>query len=369
MAKKELIGLDLSVMRPFLEGLLKNMIGGVFSIDMEKRITSFNKAAEWITGYCYDDVIGEYCFEVIRSSICNSCLFDRVIKTGVPVTKSEVQILSKEKKPITVSYSAFRLDNIHGNTRGMVAIFRDITEVKTLKEQLLQSEKLAVLGQLAAGVAHEINNPINGIITYLHLLRKRLDRNEFDQNQWSEDLRLIERETQRIGRLVKNLLNFSRKTELDLRPLRLDQLVEDTLPLLNDQFLIKHINVSKEITLPIPEILGDANQLQQVLINIVVNSIQAVRENGNIRIKVRPEGGKGRKCFVILEVEDDGTGIPEDEIDKIFDPFYTKKSAKDGGIGLGLSIVRQIVTAHHGRIKIDSEPGKGTVFSVQFPTL
>ncbi|RKX71651.1 hypothetical protein DRP53_00775 [candidate division WOR-3 bacterium] len=369
MARKELIGLDLAVLRPFLEGLLKNMVGGVFSIDMEKRITSFNKAAEWITGYCYDDVIGGHCHEIFQSSICDSCPFAKVINTGVPVNKSEVVIHSKEKKPIAVSYSAFRLDDIHGQTRGMVVIFRDISEVKMLREQLLQSEKLAVLGQLAAGVAHEINNPINGIITYIHLLQKKLDKNEIDLEKWKEDLKLIERETQRIGRLVKNLLNFSRKTEPDLRPLKIDRLVEDTLPLLSDQFLIKHINVKKEVSGPIPEILGDVNQLQQVLINIIINSIQAVKEGGNIVIRVKPEGRKGSECFVRLEVEDDGVGIPTEKIDKIFDPFYTTKSAKEGGIGLGLSIVQQIVKAHHGRISIESEVGKGTTFSIIFPTL
>ncbi|HIE05878.1 MAG TPA: PAS domain-containing protein [bacterium (Candidatus Stahlbacteria)] len=369
VSKKKLVGLDLSVLRPFLEGLLKNMVGGVFSVDMEKRILSFNKAAEWITGFCYDDVIGKPCYDIFKTDLCGSCPFDKVISSGVPVTKNEVQIHSKENLPISVSYSAFRLDDIHGNKRGMVVIFRDISEVKILREQLVQSEKLAVLGQLAAGVAHEINNPINGIITYVHLLRKRLDKKNIDLDKWKDDLMLVERETQRIGRLVKNLLNFSRKSEPDLRPLKIDRLVEDTLPLLSDQFLIKHINIKKEICDEIPEILGDFNQLQQVLLNLIVNSIQAVDEGGTIIIRVMAEGRKGSECFVRLEIEDDGVGIPREEIDTIFDPFYTTKSAKDGGIGLGLSIVQQIVKTHHGRISINSEVGKGTNFSIVFPTL
>lgn len=365
-----MVGLDLEVMRPLLEGILKNMEGGVFTVNLDKRIVAFNKAAEWITGYCYEEVIDQPCSKILKGSICdNACTFEKVIKTGTPTHRSDVIITGKDNHQIYVSYSGFRLDDIHGSTRGATMIFRDNTELKNLREQLLQTEKLAVMGQLAAGVAHEINNPINGIITYIHLFLKKLDENRVDLESFKRDLKLVERETMRIGRLVRNLLNFSRKTEPDLRAVSLPRLIDETMPLLEDQFLLKNINITKRCDENIPEILGDFNQLQQVVINLTLNALQAVDKKGKIEIILQAEGRKGSECFVLLNIVDNGVGIPEEDIDKIFDPFYTTKTGEKGGIGLGMTIVHQIIRAHHGRIAIKSKVGEGTSVSVRLPTL
>jgi two-component system NtrC family sensor kinase len=370
MKKGDVVGLDLSIMRPLLEALLKNMEGGVMTIDLDKHILSFNKAAEWITGYCLEEVLGKPCKDIFKGSLCDhGCPFQKVIKSGIPSHTTDIVIESKEKHQVIVSYSAFQIADIHGKVRGIAVIFRDITELRNLREQLLQSEKLAVMGQLAAGVAHEINNPINGIITYIHLLLKKLEEDRIDKQAWQKDLKLIDRETKRIGRLVRNLLNFSRKSPPDLRQISLTHLIDETLPILEDQFLIKNIKITKKYEPAVPNILGDFNQIQQVLLNLILNGVQAVNEKGKIKVNVWTDRSKGSKCFVYLDVTDNGVGIPPEDMDKIFDPFYTKKSADKGGIGLGLSIVRQIVKAHHGRLKIDSKVGKGTKVSVRFPTL
>jgi len=364
------IGLDFEVMRPLLEGLLKNMEGGVFTVDLNKNIISFNKAAEWITGYCYEEVIGKPCIEIFKGDICsNACPFEKVLKAGIPVNRNDVMITGKEGHPIFVSYSAFRLDDVHGKTRGVVVICRDMTELKSLREQLIQSEKLAVMGQLAAGVAHEINNPINGIITYIHLFLKRLSESRIDPKVWAKDLKLVERETMRIGRMVKNLLNFSRKTEPDLRAVSFPRLIEETLSLLEDQFLIKNIDIIKKYDENLPDILGDFSQLQQVVINLILNAIQALDEHGRISIGLQAEGRKGSECFLVLSITDNGVGIPQEDMDKIFDPFYTTKTKDKGGIGLGLTIVQQIVKTHHGRITFKSKVNEGTTVSVRLPTL
>ncbi len=248
-------------------------------------------------------------------------------------------------------------------------MFRDLTELKNLREQLIHSEKLVVMGQLAAGVAHEINNPINGIINYIHLFLKRIEENRIDSEVWRKELKIIERETMRIGRLVRNLLNFAKKTELELTKIRLDRLIDETLPLLEDQFLLKNIVVNKKYDEGIPEILGDFNQIQQVVINLIMNAIQAVERNGVIEIALTAEGVKGSECFVVLSIIDNGVGIPEEDLNKVFDPFYTTKTKDKGGIGLGLTIVQQIVNAHHGRIAIKSKVGEGTAVSVRLPTI
>lgn len=370
MKKHDVKGLDISLMRPFIEGLLKNMEGGVFTVDLDKRILSFNKGAEWITGYCLEEVLGQPCRDIFKSNICDdSCPFEKAIKKGMPINISEAIITSKEGYQIVTSRSTFGLKDVHGNIKGVAVIFRDKTEVTNLRQQLLQSEKLAVMGQLAAGVAHEINNPINGIVTYIHLLLKKLEQNDVNPETWKKNLRLVERETVRIGRLVKNLLNFSRKTTPDLRAVSLNRLIERTLPLLQDQFLLKNINVTKQYNSDLPDILGDVNQLQQVIINLILNAVQAVSEQGEIKISLYAEGTKGSECFVRLDIADNGVGIPEEAMNKIYDPFYTTKTGEQGGVGLGLSIVNQIMKAHHGRLKIKSEVNKGTTVSVRLPTV
>lgn len=360
------IGLDKVAMKSLFDGLLKNMNGGVFAVDRDMKIQFFSKAAEWITGYSREEVLGKYCHEIFKAKICKAgCPFEKVIKKGVPVKKMSMVIIGKYGSQIAISRTAFRLKDTEGKITGMAAVFRDTTELQNLREQLLQSEKMAVMGQLAAGVAHEINNPINGIITYIRLLLRKLDENKVDPVTWKKNLALVERETKRIGRLVKNLLNFSRKTEPEFRPVSLKHLIEESLPLLHDQFLIKNVNLTKKYANTIPDILGDPNQLQQVILNLILNAVQAVENEGRVNITLGVEG----KSFVHLDIWDNGVGIPKEDLDKLFDPFFTTKTGKQNGVGLGLSIVKKIVSAHNGRIRIQSELDKGTAVSIRFPTL
>lgn len=366
---KKLVGLDLSVMRPLLEGLLKNMEGGVYTIDLNKEITSFNKGAEWITGYCLDEVLGQPCKDIFNTNICqDQCPFEKVSKKGVTANLSDVLIKTKEGAGVATSITAFPLNDIHGNACGMTVIIRDKTELNNLRQQLLQSEKLAVIGQLAAGVAHEINNPLNGIITYIHLMLRNLGENKVEPATWDRNLKLIDRETQRIARLVKNLLNLSRKSEPNLRSFSPKQLIEETLLLVEDQIVIKQVNLVVDYAEGLPNVLGDFNQLQQVVINLLLNAIQAVDKKGTVQIKLHAEGAKGSECFVHLHVWDNGVGIPAEDLDKVFDPFYSTKSGKKEGVGLGLSIAKQIIDAHRGRITIQSDVGKGTNVKVRLPT-
>jgi len=366
MKRVKSVGLDATAMNALFDGLLKNMNGGVFVIDRNKKIQFFSKAAEWITGYSREEALGKACYKIFRAEACNdSCPFDKVVKKGVPIKRMSTGILGKYGSQISISRTAFRLEESDGTTIGMAVVFRDTTEVQNLRQQLLQSEKMAVMGQLAAGVAHEINNPINGIITYIQLLLKKLDKNDVDPVVWKKKLNLVERETKRIGQLVKNLLNFSRKTEPEFSAVSLIQLIDATLPLLNEQLLLKNIKLTKDCKGDMPDLLGDFNQLQQVILNIVMNAVQAVDKEGEIKIACRAEG----TSFVYFEVSDNGVGIPKEDLDKLFDPFFTTKTGKQTGVGLGLSIADKIVKAHHGRIRIQSEVNKGTTVSVRLPTL
>lgn len=366
-------GVDISTMRNFLESLLRNMQGGVCTINLGKRITSFNKAAEWITGFCLDDVLGKECEKIFRSSICRkSCPFDKAVKRDVPVYKSDVGIVGKDNRIVPVSLTCFPLKNFDGVPVGVIVIFRDITELKALRGQLMQSEKLAIMGELAAGVAHEINNPINGILTYIKLMLRKMHAAEIASpltEEFRRYLTIMERETSNVGRIVRNLLDFSRRSEPDIRALHIGDVMEQSLLLLKDQLTIGNVEVKRAGKASLPEIMGDFGQLQQVFVNLILNACQAMPKGGKLTIRTVAEGSPGSECFVKIVLTDTGYGISKENLRNIFDPFFSTKGGEDGmGLGLGLSIVQRIVKSHHGQIAVQSRVGKGTVFTIRLPT-
>jgi len=366
-------GIDISTMRNFLESLLRNMQGGVCTIDVEKRITSFNKAAEWISGYCLDDVLGKECARVFKSSICDEgCPFKKVVEKDVPVYKSDVEIVGKGQRKIPVSMTCFSLKDFNNTPVGMIVLFRDISELKALRGQLMQSEKLAIMGQLAAGVAHEINNPINGILTYVKLMLRKLEATQQSPpftKEFERYLTIMERETSNVGRIVKNLLDFSRRSEPDIRNLDINDVIDQSLLLLRDQLTVGNVEVRREGKTHVPEIMGDFGQLQQVFVNLILNACQAMPKGGRLTIRTTAEGSPGSECFVRINVTDTGHGISKENVRKIFDPFFSTKGGKDGmGLGLGLSIVQGIVNSHHGHIGVKTRVGKGSSFTIRLPT-
>ncbi|RKZ30763.1 hypothetical protein DRQ36_04330 [bacterium] len=368
--RKKPVGLDIFMAKPFLEGLLNHMQGGVFTINKKKEITSFSKSAMWITGYCLDEVIGKKCDKIFKGDVCrNSCPFDRIIKKGSTIFRSDTEIIGKDGDRIPVNITAFPLKDNKGEIVGMCEIFRDISELKSLTDQLIKSDRFTMLGQLSAGVAHEINNPLNGILTYIKLMLKKLDNKKVSLDEFKKYLTIIERETINLGGIVKNLLDYSRRTEPEVMPIDIDEVIDQSLLLLTDQLKINNIEVKKQCKPPFPKIMGDFGQLQQVFMNIMLNSIQAMPNGGRLTVKTVAQGTPGQECFIKVTISDTGFGIPKKNLDKIFDPLFTTKGGKEGvGLGLGLSIVERIVKAHHGNITVKSEVKEGTTFTIRFPT-
>ena len=362
-------GLDLSTMRPFLEGVLTHMEGGVFTVDKNKRITSFSKSAMWTTGYCLNDVVGKKCSDILKSTACDlACPFVSILKKGGSTHRSDKQIIGKDGKAIPVHITAFALKNTSGEIVGMAEIFRDISETRSLKDQLMQSDRFAVLGQVAASVAHEINNPLNGILTYVKLISRKLETECEATKKFDQYLSIIERETVNMARIVKNLLDFSRHSDAEIVPLSVEDVIEQSLLLLRDALKIGNIEVRTDSGSHIPQIMGDFGQLQQVFANIMLNSIHAMPKGGTLTIETMAEGSRGQECFVRVAISDTGSGIPEEDLPRIFDPLFTTKGGKDGlGLGLGLSIVQRIVKEHRGKIIVKSAVGKGTTFRLRFP--
>lgn len=231
-------------------------------------------------------------------------------------------------------------------------------ELVTMQAKVAQSDRLASLGKLAAGVAHEINNPLGGILALTALTLE--DMQEDDPGR--ENLEEVIRQTQRCRDIVSGLLDFARQSSVNREPLDLNRVLEETLSLLTKQALFFNIRVVKNLDPQLPTVMADRAHLQQVFMNILLNAAQAMKEKGIVTVITRP--GAGGTVEVLIS--DTGCGIPSDKLGRIFDPFYTTKSDEQGA-GLGLSIAYGIVTSHRGSISVDSQVGKGSTFKVMLP--
>lgn len=248
-------------------------------------------------------------------------------------------------------------------------------ELKEIQEQLLQAEKLAAIGQLAAGVAHELNNPVGGIMGYAQYIKGLIEKSgrrvpENKVEDMVKYLQFIEKESQRCKTIVQSLLNFSRFSTADFSLFDLNTVINDTLMFLEHQFEKNNISVKKNIYTPSPKINGAANHIQQVLMNICINAIQAMPEGGIIELVTKTIRDKDddKSGFVEISISDSGVGIPEGNMNKLFEPFFTTKETGKG-TGLGLSVSYGIVRNHKGDIKVSSTPGHGTTFVLKFPAV
>ncbi len=253
-------------------------------------------------------------------------------------------------------------------------------ELKQTQAQLIQSGKLAAIGQLGAGVAHELNNPVGGILGYAQYLLEKIRKPDFkaeDFKACEKPLGYIEKEAQRCKTIVENLLKFSRRSPEKLELLNINRVIEDTLAIIGHQLMIKKIAVKKEPASGLRAVKGNANQLQQVFTDIIINAQQAMPEGGTLtvatqlkvesrKLKVKDEKRPPETNFVEIIFRDTGCGIPPENRDKIFDPFFTTKMDWKG-TGLGLSVSYEIIQNHQGRIGVESEVGRGTTFIITLP--
>ena len=238
-------------------------------------------------------------------------------------------------------------------------------ELQRAHLQMIQAEKLTSLGKLAAVVAHEINNPLSGILTYARLMRKWIDRGdplETHAEEMRDSLHVIESESRRCGEIVRNLLMFARVAPMNIADVDLNAVVKQCIRVIEHRLELGNIALHLELAPSLPPIRGDAGQLEQLLLALVMNAIDAMPHEGNLAIVTTTAPGER----VVVSVADDGCGIPPDVLPRLFDPFVTTKE-EGKGVGLGLAISRSIVDRHHGQIAVDSEPGRGTTFTITLP--
>ena len=349
-----IVNRTLNSMTTYTANVVGNMPDGVISINDRGEIVTVNNRAREIFG-----LIGmpDERIELKKRFLAFTTPLLESLKHKKRVLEREIECLHDDREPIPLSVSGAKLISEDGEDLGAVFILRDMREIKELKERINRSERLASLGSLAAGMAHEIRNPLSSIKGFAQFFLKKTTPGTED-HKYS---RVMIKEVDRLNRVISNLLDFARPKEPIMEKTSITDLINHAIELIQDDAKSKNIRVMLEIKEDIPDLELDRDQITQVLLNIELNGLNAMQEEGKLWIRCfRGENDN----VVIVEIEDTGHGISEDELSKIFDPFYTTKKR---GTGLGLAIAHRIVENHSGTLSVRSKKDSGTVFRIELP--
>jgi signal transduction histidine kinase len=269
---------------------------------------------------------------------------------------------------VPVELSVAPLRGGEGKELGVIGVFRDLTRVRQLEDRLRRSDRLAAIGELAAGLAHEIKNPLTSLLTFSRHLSRRFEDPDFR----TKFLSVVPRELERINTIVERLLELARPARLTFKPLRLPALLERVLELYGDRLEAQSIRVVRDWRRDVPVVWVDQEALYRALVNLVANALDAMPRGGTLTLRVAWSdaetlvGARAGTRRVAVEVEDSGTGIEPADLDRVFNPFF---STKEGGTGLGLALTQKIVEDHGGSIDVRSAPGAGALFRIALPLM
>ena len=336
------------------ENTFNSILDPLFIVSPEYTVLRINNAVEKIVGQNSSLVVGQKCYEIFKDidDVCSDCLINRTMSSGV-VESCDIAPCFGRSNISASSYPVFGHD---GKLNSVIQYNNDRSAEFKLYKQLIQSEKLAAVGVLASNIAHEINNPLGGVLAYSQILKKEA----VEGSQIYSDLDEIEKACLRGKNIISNLLDFSRDSSSDGKlPVPLKKIIDDTLPLLNICLKGHKLNISVDDNNVM--VLCNVGELQQVVFNLITNAVHASPNGGEISIKVSTDNDK-----VLLLVKDNGQGIPQENIAKIFEPFFTTKE-KGKGTGLGLFVCYGIIKDHGGDVSVQSVVGEGTVFKIGLP--
>ncbi|MGE3558638.1 MAG: PAS domain S-box protein [Nitrospira sp.] len=350
---------ELQRQHEFIEAVLETAGALVVVLDHQGRILRFNRACEQATGYSSEEVMDKtvWDFLLLPEEIEPvKAVFNR-LRDGESHNEHENVWISKDGRHRRITWSNGVIINQQGVVDYIVATGIDVTLLKQIQDQLRKTERVAELGTLASGMAHEIGTPMNVILGRAEYLMDRVTEEPIRKG-----LQTIITQVERITKVMNQLLAFARRKPPERKPLILKDIVEESLELFRERFRHSHITIELTLDENCPSVLADSDQISQVMINLIVNALHAMEDGGGrLRIGLAPE-----KDMVTLTVADSGHGIPCDVVKKVFDPFFTTKEFGKG-TGLGLTVVKGIIEEHQGSIAVESEEGKGTTFRVLLP--
>ena len=349
---------SLKYYKEYNENVMASISSGVIVVDINRVVTTFNKEAVNICQIVSAAVVGKSLGEYEKLRPIDD-LLKLTMECGKPLARKEMVLTLENKNEKVIGVSTSLLHTQTTRTNGAIAIFSDISKTKSLEERVKHSEKLAVLGEMAAVMAHEIRNPLNAIAGFSQLLQTKVE--EADPRRKYVDI--ITHEAFRIDTLISDILDFAHQKKAANLEVNLEGLVDRVVAAKSDQASRKDVTLVKQAAPNTPMVMGDAVRLERILLNLVNNAIDAMDQPGSITIITeRLESDQGPAASIM--VRDEGCGIPPENLETIFKPFFTTKSA---GTGLGLAIIQKIVEEHRGQITVKSEIGKGTTFTLALP--
>jgi PAS domain S-box-containing protein len=335
--------------------VLASMTNGLITLDLNSRIVSANGAAQSILGLEGRQWQGISFSDLWPEDNSFVRLLRKCLQSQTPCRNQEISLNSGEEKQSTLMVNTSFLEDGRGEKMGVVVVINDITEVKALEARMRQSDRLAALGTLSAGLAHEIRNPLSAIKTFVQLLPRKISNPTFfDKFQTT-----VPRELNRINDLIESLLELARPPKLEFKMISLSDCLSQVEDLYRDKLEATEINLEISLEESLPELWADREHLVRALSNILVNALEAMPEGGNLTVTAKELAGG-----VVLQFIDTGIGMDEATKDRIFNPFFT---TKDTGTGLGLAMTHKIIQEHGGHIEVDSVVGKGTTFTFTFP--
>ena len=371
ITKRKILERELRETKDFLENVMESSVDGIITTDLKGKMTYMNRAMEEALQYTRKEILGTHISLFYRRGIQEARdIMDLLRKRG-RIKNYEMEVKGRDEKVMHILTSLFMLRDEDGQPIGTGGIFKDITEQKLLEAKLkaaqvrlVEASKMRALGELVAGVAHEINNPLMASQTILHVIMKNLPEDDPERDR----LKLIKRCNDRIENIVEHLREFSRQKKSDFSPVNINDPINNALMMTGQQLIDHNIAIQRRLSEDLPRVSGDANQLEQVFLNLISNARDAMEEvTGKKELTISSDLAlEDGKRYVEVLFKDTGVGIPEENLSKIIEPFFSTKPVGKG-TGLGLSLCFGIIESHGGRIEIQSELGKGTDVKILIP--
>ena len=327
---------------------------GLLAIDADGQIASFNQAAESVLQLSSGNVIGKEPTEILPQPLSE---FFIQLKTRQGLIDKELDCPVKDGRVIPLEVVGTALKEENNSAVSWVILFRDLTEIQRLKKEIARSQRLASIGRLAAGVAHEIRNPLSSIKGFATYFKERY-RDIPEDHKTAE---IMVQEVERLNRVISQLLEFARPLNIQKKTVSLEVVIKDSLKMVEGDAHQKGIRVDLSNDLQIQEAWIDPDRIRQVLLNLYLNAIQAMESGGALSVKLRQEDDTGRLRII---VSDTGKGIKKEDLPNLFDPYFTTKPS---GTGLGLAIVHKIIESHGGEVGVESHYGEGSTVTIRLP--